>query len=341
MVKVCVIGCGDRGRVHARTWSERADAEVVAVCDLLPERVAALAAEVGASQHLDWRKAIDHSGSDVVSVCVPTSLHAQIACFAAERGRHVFGEKPLALTVEEGEAMVRFARARGVLYMPCFQYRDEPFAAELRHAFLEGAFGGPVTFRFSDVREVRPKTVMHSRSVNGGVVIDMACHIFDLMRWITGTEPVRLYAAGHVFGRGKPRLSEIGDLAVDEASIELTMANGHQLQMYLNWGMPEGYPAASPDYCMLGPALVMQYRPGAPAAVEIRGGPETRTLSLPPGVGTAVRIDRMVRAIHGEADPDITGEDALVALKLSHAALESIESGKAVELAGINAASDR
>ena len=333
MERVCVIGCGDRGRVHARAWSEQADANVVAVCDVLPERVAALAAEVGASQYLDWREAIDHSGADVVSVCVPTSLHAQIACFAAERGMHVLGEKPLALTVDEGERMIRVARTRGVVYMPCFQYRDDPLNQELRRAFLEGVFGGPVTFRFSDVREVRPKTVMHSRSVNGGVVIDMACHIFDLMRWITGTEPVRLYAAGHVFGRGKPRLSGIQDLAIDEASIELTMAGGHHLQMYLNWGMPEGFPATSPEYCMLGPALVMRYRPGPQAALEIQSGPETRMESLSPGVGTAVRVDRMVRAIRGEADPDVTGEDALIALKLSYAALESIESGKAVELA--------
>ena len=330
MIDVCVIGCGDRGRVHAAEWGKRSDARVIAVCDVQTDRMEALAAATGARPYADWRQAVSHDGIQVVSVCVPTSLHAEMTCFAADEGRHVFAEKPLALTVDDGLRMLESARRNDIVYMPCFQYRDEPINRYFRDCFGAGAFGGPTTFRFSDIREVRPKTVMHSRSVNGGVLIDMACHIFDLMRWITGCEPVRIYAAGHVFGRGKQHLAGIRDLAIDEATVELTMEDGHQLQMYLNWGMPEGFPQVETEHAMLGPNLYLRRAAGSSVHRVTAAGFES--LPLDPGPGTTARIDRFVRVLRGEEPADVTGADALEALRLSLAALESIETGRAVDL---------
>ena len=83
-------------------------------------------------------------------------------------------------------------------------------------------------------------------------VIDMACHMIDIMRLITGEEPERVYATGNVFGKGKPRLLDIEDLAIDEANIEVSFTGDHQLQMYLNWGMPEGFPGTTGQF-LIGP----------------------------------------------------------------------------------------
>lgn len=331
MYNVSVIGCGARGRKHADVWADRDDARVVAVCDPDQSRCASLAEQVGAVAYRDWREAVLHDGVDVVSVCAPTNLHADVSCLAAENDRHIFCEKPFALTMEDGQRLLSCLRHHEVVFMPCFQRRDQGVYPKCREFFQAGAFGGPIMFRYTLFMEVRPKTAMHSRSVNGGVVIDMACHIFDLMRWISGSEPQRIYATGRVFGKGKPRLRHIADLAIDEASIELTMRGGHQLQLYLNWGMPEGFPNLANDEWVVGPELAIQQQGNQ---MQVRYADHTETWPIDVSAGHSRRIDRFVRVLNGEQEQDLTAEDAYIALKLSHMALESIETGKAIEWDG-------
>ncbi|MFW6133342.1 MAG: Gfo/Idh/MocA family protein [Planctomycetota bacterium] len=325
---VCIIGCGARGKGHAKTWAARDDARVVAVFDTDAQRAAELAAEHDATAHDSYRDAIAQEGVNVVSVCVPTHLHAEVTCFAAEQGRHVFCEKPLALTVEDGERMLEAVGSNGVVFSPCFQHRDRYLHVKQRELVRDGTCRGPVYFRFTDVREVRPKTAMHRASMNGGVVIDMGCHMFDMMRYITGAEPVSVSATGHVFGRGKQRLAGIDDLAIDEADIQVRMTGGHHMSMYLNWGMPEGFRAPINHQMLVAPNL----------AVHLAGGEvivqyaDHREAWPDAASGTHTRVARLVAAIRGEDELDVTGADALVALKMSHAALESIRTGETVTL---------
>lgn len=346
---ICIIGCGPRGRTHAAAWRKVEGAEIVAVCDIRQDRMTALAEETGATPYSDWRTAIGHERVTVVSQALPTCLHAEVTIAAAKRGLHVFGEKPLALTIEEGEAMIETVERAGTVFMPCFQYRDQPVYREYRRAFRAGSLGTPVAMQFTDVREVRPKTDMHSRSRNGGVVIDMACHIFDLMRWITGEEPERIYATGHIFGRGKPRLAEISDFAVDEASINLAMAGGHHLQMYLNWGMPEGFGGFPNGHTLVGPDAALRPAPdgvewltgeagrsrsseSAPDGASAGAADQQVSLSGEPLSANDIRVLRFADALRSRAEQDVTGADGLIALRLSHAALRSIDTGEPVVL---------
>ncbi len=331
MFDVSVIGCGARGQKHAEVWNNRYDARVVALCDTDEERLQKLADETGAAAYTDWQDAVLHEGVDIVSQCVPTNMHADVTCLAAENGRHIFGEKPLALTLEGGERIVETVQSNDVVFMPCFQRRDQDRYQKYRDFFQTGEFGGPVTFRYTMFLEVRPKTAMHSKSINVGVVNDMACHIFDLMRWMTDTEPERIYASGKVFGEGKERLAHIEDHAIDEASIELTVEGGHQLQLYLNWGMPEGFPNLGWDEWVVGPELAMQKQG---PNMEVRYQDHTEVWPLDESAGHPRRIDKFARVVKGEMEPDLDEEDALLTLQLSHLALESIETGEACELTG-------
>lgn len=325
---ICIIGCGARGKGHAKAWDNRTDTQVAAVCDIREDRMTELAREYNAAAYEDYRDAICHEGIDIVSVCTPTHLHPEVTCHAAENGKHIFCEKPLALTLEDGGRALEAVRQNNVVFSPCFQHRDFPVYVKQREVFQSGAFDGPVHLRFTDVREVRPKTAMHRTSMNGGVVIDMGCHLFDMIRHITGEEPVSVFAAGEVYGRGKKRLEGIEDLAVDVASIEVRMTGGHLLSMYLNWGMPEGFP-----YPFNGPVLV-----GANLSVFQQEGEvivqyaDHREAWKMEGAGNTARIQSVMDAVQGKAEPDATGTDAYIALKMSLAALESIETGKAVEI---------
>ena len=173
MLNVCTIGCGDMGRQHAHAWKAHEDAKVVAVCDIAADPREALASQLQACAYESYRDAIRHPGVDVVSICVPVCLHSEIACFAAGNHKHILCEKPIALTLEQADAMIDAARQHGVLLSVSFQYRAFTRNVKCRQLLREGAFGGPVFFRYTDIREVRPKLAMHRKSMNGGPVIDI------------------------------------------------------------------------------------------------------------------------------------------------------------------------
>jgi len=315
------------GRQHANGWKLRGDSRIVAVCDLLEDRRMRLAEETGATPYPDYHDAVLHEGVDVVSVCIPVCFHSEVSVFAADNGRHVLCEKPLALTLDQADAAIEAARRNGVLLSTSFQCRG--FA---RHRMVRQMVQtcSPVFARFTDIREVRPKLAMHRKSENGGPVIDMAGHFFDLMRWLTGCEPVSVYARGHVFGRGKERLAPVEDFAIDAADITVEMTGGHVLNVLVNWGMPEGFSGISEEL-IIGPSLSVQT---VGKELRIKRGSEMEILDASEGnpPGSSVRINDMAEAILNGRQPEVTGEDGRIALKVSLAALQSIETGEIIKL---------
>ncbi len=168
---------------------------------------------------------------------------------------------------------------------------------------------------------------MHRRLMNGGVGVDMAGHMFDMLRYITDSEIVRVFASGHVFGAGKPELEGLDDLAVDAASIEVETEAGHLGSFYINWGMPRAYRAPTNGPELIGP-LGGVYSSSGTVVLECGDHREEWPDRSP---GMAVRLDRFVAAVADGAELDVTYRDARIALDLSHAALESIEKRRVVE----------
>jgi len=327
--RVAIIGSGAMGGQHVSAWAARDDAKIVAVCDLLEDRRNALAEKTGATPYERYQDAIANDGVNVVSICTPVCFHSEIAVFAAEHGAHSLSEKPLALTLEQADAAISAAKANGVFLSTSFQYRGFPRIRKYKELFDNGEFGGPIFMRFADVREVRPKIAMHRKSMNGGPIIDMTGHYFDLARYITGEEPVTVYARGHVFGKGKPRLAEVDDFAIDAATIEVGMSGGHVLSAFVNWGMPESCKGFG-DEAIVGPAM---WAKEIDKKVVAEYGGRTEEFELPAGPpGSSVRINGIAEAILGKAPLEVAGEDGRIALRCSLAALESIETGSAIAL---------
>lgn len=225
--------------------------------------------------------------------------------------------------------MIETAERNGVLLSTSFQYRGFARCVKFQRMIREVAFGSPIFVRFTDIREVRPKLAMHRKSMNGGPVIDMAGHFFDMMRFLTACEPVSVFARGHVFGKGKPRLAEVEDFAIDAADIQVTMQDGHVLNVLVNWGMPEGFGGLTEEL-IVGPAMSAQT---VGKEVRIKSGAEAETWDASEGnpPGSSVRINDMAEAILHDRQPEVTGEDGRIALRMSLAALESIETGDVVE----------
>ncbi len=318
------------GSVHAKAWASRG-VEVAAVSDVDTERCARLAKEVGAQAYASYEEALSRPDIEAVSVCVPVSLHPGVACFALDHGKHVLCEKPIALTLAEADRMIAAAEHNHRYLSVSYQYRCFEYFAEIRRRFKRGDFGDRLFAHFADIREVRPKLAMHRKSMNGGPIIDAAGHFFDIMRFITGCEPEKVSARGHVFGAGKVRLSGLDDLAIDAADVQVTMSGGHVIHTYMNWGMPEGF-GGSLEFTITGPELHVAFRDNQVVALY-RGRKETwGDFASTFHSATGCRINDMIDAVTKGTAPEVSGAEGRAALAVSLAALESIERGKEVNL---------
>jgi len=327
-IGVCIIGCGARGVKHAAYWNQRDDARVLAVYDPDESARQTLAEQIDARAFADPLAAMELDGVQAVSVCTPTCFHRQYGCAAAERGRHVLVEKPLAMDLAEGEAMLAAAEQNDVLLAMGFQYRGMSLYRRLKQAADRGALGSPLMARFDGLAEVRAKRAMHRRSMNNGPVLDMIGHWVDLMRWFTGDEPKRVSATGDVFGRDKEELAGIDDLAIDAAEVLVGFYAGHTLSIRVVWGLPKGF-GWKGEQSLVGPLgyarpeggqFTLRTSAGAEVIDDSERNPECC-------------VNHLAEAMQGRGAVMADGHDGLAALRVSVAAFESIESGQAVELA--------
>ncbi|MFN3763680.1 MAG: Gfo/Idh/MocA family oxidoreductase, partial [Anaerolineae bacterium] len=187
-MKVAVIGVGSMGIHHARIYSELPGVDLVAVADADPQRAEAVAVRYNARFYTDHRRMLEREYPDAVSVAVPTALHELVGLDALEAGAHVLIEKPIAATPEGALRLIRRARELGRQLMVGHVVRFNPAMQTLKQKLEAGELGrvfqvfcrriGPFPDRIRDV----------------GVVVDLAPHDLDVMRFLLGAEPVRIYA---------------------------------------------------------------------------------------------------------------------------------------------------
>lgn len=252
--RVAVVGAGDMGARHATHWNA-AGAQVALICDPDLPRAEAIAARVGAEASATPIDAVRGSDLDVVSVCTPTFLHAPVTIAALEAGRDVLCEKPVALTLADAEAMASAARSSGRRLRIGFMRRFDPIWLRVEHDV--GRIGTPILAQAALSAGVRPKVAMHDAHVNGGPVIDMACHLFDRWERVFGRPPQAVHARGATFGADKPELVGVRDLAVDSVQVSVDYGAAGTGQIQLSWGLPAGIPA-SERHVYLGPGGVVE-----------------------------------------------------------------------------------
>src|SRR3954469_5357699 len=132
-VRVGIIGFGHIGRTHLEVLSELSNASVVAVSRREP-----ISQDLGVAWHADYRELVRRDDIDLVAICTPSGLHAEQALAALEAGKGVVIEKPIALTLEDGERVVRTARDRNLFLSVISQRRTEDAVQSLHRALAEG-----------------------------------------------------------------------------------------------------------------------------------------------------------------------------------------------------------
>ena len=227
-VRVAVIGCGVISELHLRCYAHNPAADVVAVCDLVPERARRAAAERAPGARWTTRAAEVFAAPDVdaVSICTDHASHCRLACAALAAGKHVLCEKSLARSAGDLRRMLAAAAARPDLVAAgVFQHRFEPLPRVVRDLVAGGAFGRLLTATGS-LHTLRGNGYFEAdawrgtkKGEGGSVLINQSIHYFDLLLWIAGgADAARAFSAnlGH---RGVIETE-------DTVSVALRMRNG-------------------------------------------------------------------------------------------------------------------
>jgi len=221
-IKLGVIGTGRIGRVHIATLVQSVPmAEVVAVADTDINSANEVARMFGITSVYDnYSDVINHNGVEAVVICSPTEAHAKHIIDAAKAGKHIFCEKPVALSldviIEANEAV----RKAGVKMMIGFNRRFDPNFMKIRQLVAEGKLGDPHILKITS-RDPAPPSAEYA-AASGGMFVDMTIHDFDMARYITGSEVTEVFTKAAVLV--DPAIGMAGD--VDTAIITLTFANG-------------------------------------------------------------------------------------------------------------------
>lgn len=187
-LKTAVIGVGSMGRNHARIYWELQNSKLVGVADFDKNAADGIANKYNTKAYYDFEELLDRERPDVVTLSVPTIFHHDIALNIINRGIPLLIEKPIAFTVKESNEIVEAANKNNVKLMVGHIERFNPAINALKKFIEDGKLGrifqmdahrqGPFPARIADV----------------GVVIDLAVHDLDIMRYVSQNEIIRLYA---------------------------------------------------------------------------------------------------------------------------------------------------
>ena len=202
MLKVGLIGCGFMGAMHANCYKNIEGVELVALADLRREKAEELSAGTSAVLYGDGKDLIASADVDVIDICLPTYLHAEYAMLAMEKVKYVFVEKPVALTAEEGKAMIEKSRATGaeVQVGQVIRFWDE--YVELKKIVEGGVYGKVVNANF---RRISPRPTwgwnnwLLDFKLSGGAGQDLHIHDVDYVLSLFG-EPNNFYTVKNVKG---------------------------------------------------------------------------------------------------------------------------------------------
>lgn len=222
LVNVGLIGAGRIGQVHAEHLSQRIpEARLLMVADVREEAAQQVATQCKVPQAVaDHRNVLNNDNIDAVVICSATHTHARFVTEAAEAGKHIFCEKPIALTLDKIDRALTAVDDAGVKLQVGFNRRFDSNYRRVREAVVQGEIGEPHMLHIIS-RDPEPPPLDYIRD-SGGIFLDMTIHDFDMARFLVGSEVEEVYATGSVMI--DPKIGEAGDL--DTAVISLKFENG-------------------------------------------------------------------------------------------------------------------
>ncbi len=335
-IGVCVVGAGRAGMIHAVNFMKNIpNAQLVAVADPVEAVAKASAEELGLSTYyLSHEDALANPAIDVYVVVSPTKFHVDIVKAIAAEKKHILCEKPMAMTVEECDEMIRAAEENNIKLQIGFMRRfDESF----RHAktvIESGEIGDVVMVRSNTRGPSIPRPWMYDIKKSNGPLAEVNSHDIDTMRWFTGSEFKSLYAIGGNYRcpDAKEEFPDFYDNVVMNASFE----NGAQGMLDGAQGVGYAYDAKVEILGTKGCIYLGNLR--GDNTLVCRSDTRTGTYPLIESwrglFKEAYRNEDMafIDCILNNTTPEVTGHDGKMAVKVVNAGNISIVEKRIVEL---------
>jgi UDP-N-acetylglucosamine 3-dehydrogenase len=221
-MRIGVIGAGGWGKNHLRVFNDLGVLQCL--CDIDPEKTSLWSAKYSCKGYTDPDKMLDSEHLDAVSVCVPTSLHFEVASKVIGKKINLFVEKPMTATSLEGRKLVEMAKDAGVFLTVGFIERFNPAVVDAKSAIKNKILGDPLLLEFH--RENK----WAGRITDVGIVADTSVHDIDTARWLFDEEPNLVFARlGNVMSQTKE----------DFAAITLGFGKQKSAFIVSNWVTPK------------------------------------------------------------------------------------------------------
>ena len=195
-----LVGCGRISRNHLSSLKKIPDVEIIAVCDADKKRLEECGEKYSCKTYDSYDAFLQDTDINVVSICTPSGLHAQMALQATAEGKHILLEKPMAMSLKEADAIIAAAKEKGVKLGIVFQNRFNRAVTKLRSALDAGKFGvlthGAAVVRWNRNDEYYKQSPWRGTwSQDGGCLMNQSIHTIDLLLWMMGpAESVFAYA---------------------------------------------------------------------------------------------------------------------------------------------------
>ncbi len=328
MVSIALIGAGRIGRLHAENLAADPRVDFAAVAD-----ANTTAAEDLASQHATPPRSVEAVFADrdieAILIASSTESHAGFIERAARAGKAVLCEKPIDLDLARARQAVAVAEHCGVPLAIGFNRRFDIHFRALKARLEAGAIGELESLSIVS-RDPAPPSLEFLRG-SGGLFRDMMIHDFDMLRWLSGEEPVELYAmAANLID---PAIGAIGD--VDSAIVSLRLASGRLAQITTSRRAAYGYDQRIECHGALGMARADNVRP---TTVEVAGAEGFRRDPAEPffleryDAAFKAELAHFVDCLVSGTPPSPGGPDGLAALLLADQAALSLKSGQPVKI---------
>jgi predicted dehydrogenase len=340
--KIAILGAGFITDIHLESYHRFIpEAEVVAVYARNAEKAKSFAAK----HHIPkWYTDVDtllkESDCEIVDICLPNFLHAEACIKAANAGKHVIIEKPLAVTLEEADAMIDACKKAKVKLMYAEELCFAPKYERVRHLVKEGAVGDVYMLKQSE-KHSGPHTdwFYDINLAGGGVLMDMGCHAMEWFRWmLDNAKPVSVYASMSTVLHKERTKGE------DNSIVIVEFENGVTAVAENSWAKHGGMDDRSEVHgtggvvyadLFMGNAAISYSKHGYGYAMEKADTTVGWSFTVFEEVfnqGYPHELKHFVDCVRNNKEPFVTGEDGRVVLEILYAAYASAGTGKKITL---------
>jgi myo-inositol 2-dehydrogenase / D-chiro-inositol 1-dehydrogenase len=341
-IKIAILGAGFISEIHCESYHRFVpDAEVVAVYTRNAEKAQSFAQKHGISQwYNDLDAIIQSSGADVIDICLPNFLHADATLKAATAGKHIIIEKPLAVTLEEADAMISACKKAGVKLMYAEELCFAPKYERVRQMVNEGAIGEIYMLKQSEKHSGPHSDWFYDINLaGGGVLMDMGCHGIAWFRWM-----LKNARAKSVYATMSTVLHKQRTKAEDNSVVIIEFENGVTGLVENSWAKHGGMDDRSEVYgtggvvyadLFMGNAAIAYSKNGYGYAMEKADTTVGWTFTIFEEAfnqGYPQELKHFIDCVQHNKEPLVTGEDGRAVLEIIYAAYASAAQGRKISL---------